>query len=206
MYDAQKAYEEHHPTSNTTMFAANKIMEYLTTVRISDRLWHGALENFLINWQEQFRRCEHLEPAASHYKDKQKLAMLQVTIHPLRELQQVKNTVLLIKQANNGKDIMYDEYVQLLAHAASDYNNILIKMKVTDMYIYMIFMKIPTTHRRKPLLSMNLLTLILLLIQYKPMLLTAALHPIEVIITTKFACPKIDGLALMIRPRQFGIA
>jgi hypothetical protein len=45
-YDAQKAYkkiEEHHLTSNTAMFAANKIMEYLTTVRINDGSWHGSL-------------------------------------------------------------------------------------------------------------------------------------------------------------------
>jgi hypothetical protein len=80
-YDAQKAYkrlEEHHLTSNTAMFAANKIMEYLTTVCINNGSWHGTLENFLINWQEQCRRYEHLVPAASHYKDEQKLAMLQV--------------------------------------------------------------------------------------------------------------------------------
>jgi hypothetical protein len=67
-YDAQKAYEkleEHHLTSNTALLAATKIMEYLTTVRINDGSWHGALENFLINWQEQFRRYERLVPAAS---------------------------------------------------------------------------------------------------------------------------------------------
>jgi hypothetical protein len=82
MYDAQKAYvklEEHHPTSNSALFAANRIMEYLTTVRINDRSWHGSLENFIINWQEQFRRYEHLVPTISYYKDEQKLAMLQVT-------------------------------------------------------------------------------------------------------------------------------
>jgi hypothetical protein len=61
-------------------------MEYLTTVRINDGSWHGTLENFLINWQEQFQRYERLVPAASHYKDEQKLVMLQVTVHPLREL------------------------------------------------------------------------------------------------------------------------
>jgi hypothetical protein len=36
-YDAQKAYEklkQHHLTSNSAMFAANKFMEYLMTVRI----------------------------------------------------------------------------------------------------------------------------------------------------------------------------
>jgi hypothetical protein len=41
MYDAQKAYEkleEHHLTSNTAMFAASKIMEYLTTIHIKDGL------------------------------------------------------------------------------------------------------------------------------------------------------------------------
>jgi hypothetical protein len=55
--------------------------------------------------------------------------MLQVTVHPLCELRQVKNTALLIKQANSGKDLTYDGYVQLLAHAASNYNNVQIKAK-----------------------------------------------------------------------------
>jgi hypothetical protein len=95
-------------------------MEYLTTVCINNGWWHGTLENLLINWQEQFRRYERLVPAASHYKDEQKLVMLQVTIHPLCELQQLKNTALLIKQGNSGKNLTYDEYVQLLTHAASN--------------------------------------------------------------------------------------
>jgi hypothetical protein len=84
-YDAHKAYEkqeEHHLRSNSAMFAANKIMEYLTTVHINDGSWHGTLENFLINWQEQFRCFEQSVPAASHYKDEQKLTMLQVTVDP----------------------------------------------------------------------------------------------------------------------------
>jgi hypothetical protein len=55
--------------------------------------------------------------------------MLQVTVHPLRELQQVKNTALLLKQANGGKDLTYDEYIQLLSHAASDHDKIQIKVK-----------------------------------------------------------------------------
>jgi hypothetical protein len=55
--------------------------------------------------------------------------MLQVTVHPLRKLRQVKSTALLIKQANSGKDLIYDKYVQLLAHVASDYNNVQIKAK-----------------------------------------------------------------------------
>jgi hypothetical protein len=67
-----------------------------------------------------------LVPTASHYKVEQKLA-----IHPLRELQQVKNTALLLKQANMGKDLMHNEYVQLLSHAAYDYDNIQIKVKGT---------------------------------------------------------------------------
>jgi hypothetical protein len=70
-----------------------------------------------------------LVPAASHYKDEQKLAILQDTVHSLHELRQVKNTALLIKQANSGKDLTYDEYVQLLTHASSDYDNVQIKVK-----------------------------------------------------------------------------
>jgi lipopolysaccharide export system protein LptA len=57
-YDAQKAYAEltnYHLTSNTALFGANKIMEYLTSARINDGSWHGSVENFIINWQNQFR-------------------------------------------------------------------------------------------------------------------------------------------------------
>jgi hypothetical protein len=43
--------------------------------------------------------------------------MLQVTVHPLRELRQVTNTALFLKQANGGKDLKHDEY------AASDRYN-----------------------------------------------------------------------------------
>jgi hypothetical protein len=86
-YDAQKAYEkleQHHRTSNTALFTAHKIMEYLTTIQIDNGSWHGSLlENFIINWQEQFQRYELLVPNASHYKDKQTLVMLQVTVHHL---------------------------------------------------------------------------------------------------------------------------
>jgi hypothetical protein len=57
-YDAQKAYAElknYHLTSNTALFSANKIMEYLMSARINDGSWHGSVENFIINWQNQFR-------------------------------------------------------------------------------------------------------------------------------------------------------
>jgi hypothetical protein len=49
--------------------------------------------------------------------------MLQVAVHPLRELPQVKNTALLLKQTNGGKDLTYDKYIQLLSYAASNYDN-----------------------------------------------------------------------------------
>jgi hypothetical protein len=110
LYDAQKAYaelEDYHLTSNNALFTANKIMEYLTTVQINDGSWYGSLENFINDRQEQFRCYERLVPTASHYKDDQRLAMLQVAVHPLCELRQVKNTALFLKKAG-GKDL----YVQ----------------------------------------------------------------------------------------------
>jgi hypothetical protein len=67
-------------------------MEYLTSARINDWSSHGSVENFIINWQNQFRLYER--PTSSHYKDEQKLAMLQVAVPPLRKLRQVKNTAL----------------------------------------------------------------------------------------------------------------
>jgi hypothetical protein len=125
-FNAQKAYakqKNYHLASNAALFSANEIMEYLTSAHINDGSWHGSVENFIINWQDQFRLYKRLVPTTSHYKDEQKLAMLQVAVHPLRKLRQVKNTALLLKQDNGGKDLMYDEYIQLLLFAASDYDN-----------------------------------------------------------------------------------
>jgi hypothetical protein len=93
-YDGQKAYAElknYHLNFNIELVSANKIMEYVTSARINDGSWHVAIENFIINWQNQFRLYERLVPTTSHYKDEQKLAMLQVAVHPLRELRQVKD-------------------------------------------------------------------------------------------------------------------
>jgi hypothetical protein len=55
--------------------------------------------------------------------------MLHITLHPLHQIRQVKNTALLIKQANSGKDLTYDEYIQVLTHTASIYHNVQIKAK-----------------------------------------------------------------------------
>jgi hypothetical protein len=90
------------------------------SARINDGSWCGSVKNFIIHWLNQFRLYECLVLAASHNKDEQKLAMLQVAVHPLRELRQVKNMALLLKQTNGGKDFTYEEYVQLLSQAASD--------------------------------------------------------------------------------------
>jgi hypothetical protein len=56
-YDAQKAYkklEEHHLTSNTAMFVANKIMEYLMTVCINTD--HGTVvwRTFILTGKNSF--------------------------------------------------------------------------------------------------------------------------------------------------------
>jgi uncharacterized membrane protein len=77
LYDAQKAYTElknYHLTSNNALFSANKIMEYLTLARINDGSWHGYVENFIINWQNQFKLFERLVPTTSRYKDEQKIS------------------------------------------------------------------------------------------------------------------------------------
>jgi hypothetical protein len=172
------------------MFAANRIMEYLMTVRINDGSWHGSLENFLSNWQEQFQCYECLVPAASHYKDEQKLAMLQVTVHFLRELRQVKNTALLIKQANSGKDQMYNKYVQLLTHAASNYDNVQIKAR-GKRQVYLRETNEDTLDTNEDTASdvepFDIDTPV------ETTLKAIALHTIEATITTEFECPRTDG-------------
>jgi hypothetical protein len=75
-FDAQKAYAElqnHQLTSTKASLSSVKILGYITSAKIGDGSWHGAAENFILNWQEQIRLYERLTPTSSHFSDEQKL-------------------------------------------------------------------------------------------------------------------------------------
>jgi hypothetical protein len=126
-----------------------------------------------------------LVPTASAYKDEQKLAMLQV------------NMALQLKQDNKGKDLTYYEYIQLLSHAASDYDNIEIKAKGKlqvnlhdineDRYTEDTYDACDETPSEPFLTSIHLSKL------YKHMHRTTTLNQIGAIITIEFEYPETDG-------------
>jgi hypothetical protein len=94
----------------------------MTSAKIGDGSWHGAAENFILDWQEQICLYEQLTPSSGHFSDEQKLTMLQTAVHPLQELRQVKATAALLK-VHTKKDLDYEAYSSILLSTASDYDS-----------------------------------------------------------------------------------
>jgi hypothetical protein len=124
-FDAQKAYKDlvdHHLKSTKAMIDSASILSYITSSKLGTGEWTGTTESYIINWQNQVRLYERQVPLSDHFSDLQKRIMLQNAVHGIDELRQVKNTAELIK-VNSGKDITYDQYVDLLTSAAAAYDN-----------------------------------------------------------------------------------
>jgi len=64
---------------------------------------------------------ESLVDSSAHFNPGQKMHMLQNAVHPLQELQQVKNQAHQL-QAFHGKPMSYESYCNLLLSAVSNYD------------------------------------------------------------------------------------
>jgi hypothetical protein len=95
---------------------------YITSAKIGDGSWHGAAENFILNWQEQICLYERFTPTSGHFSDEQKLTLLQTTVHPLQEIRQVTATAALLK-VHTKQDLDYESYTSLLLATTSDYDS-----------------------------------------------------------------------------------
>ncbi len=60
-------------------------------------MWKGSTYNFILHWQDQVHLYEKQVPATDHFSDGQKQVMLQNGVHPVMDLQNVKNQADLIK-------------------------------------------------------------------------------------------------------------
>jgi len=101
---------------------SSQILSYITSVRVGDGQWNGTTHGFILHWQEQVRLYESLVDTSAHFNTGQKLHMLQNVVHPLQDLQQVKNQADQL-QAYHGHDPMpYKVYCKLLLSSGSNYN------------------------------------------------------------------------------------
>lgn len=110
------------------MIDSSSILSYITSCKLGNGEWSGSTEAFIINWQNQVRLYEQQVPSSDYFSNLQKKIMLQNAVHGVEELRQVKNTADLLK-VNSGRELSFDQYVNLLHSAAVAHDNQFIAKK-----------------------------------------------------------------------------
>jgi hypothetical protein len=77
--------------------------------------------SFVLHWQNQVRLYENQVEKEKYFWNGQKRHMLQNAVHPVQELPAVKTQADQHK-TQTGKELTYDQYVNLLLSATSAYN------------------------------------------------------------------------------------
>lgn len=122
-FDAQKIYtelSEYAMKSTKAMMEAASLLSYITTTNLADGKWRGTTHAFILHWKDQVRKYHDLGP-------KQTLAdavlhqLLQNAVRSVAELRQVTNQADQFK-IQNGRDLTYEEYCNLLLSAAQQYD------------------------------------------------------------------------------------
>jgi hypothetical protein len=80
------------------------------------------MASFVLQWQNQVRLCKTQVKKEEYFLNGQKRHLLpQNAVHPVQELRAVKTQADQHK-TQTGKDLTYDQYVNLLLSAASAYD------------------------------------------------------------------------------------
>ncbi len=123
-FDAQQVYKkltEHHLRSTKALIESSNILSYITSARLGSGEWNGTTEGFITHWSNQVRLYERQVPLHDHFSDGQKRIMLENAVAPVTELRQVKINADLEK-TKNGRNLTYEEYLNLLLSAATNYD------------------------------------------------------------------------------------
>jgi len=62
------------------------ILSYITSARLGDGSWKNETHAFILNWQDQFRKYETIDPVAGHFSEGPKKAMLQNAVYNIADL------------------------------------------------------------------------------------------------------------------------
>jgi hypothetical protein len=119
--DAQSVYaalKKHAKESTAAHLSGDQLLQYITSARYPGN-WRGTSYAFVLHWKDQVMKYEKLELEA--IPPKQKLRMLKNTVSEVPELQNVKQIEDQII-ARGGTGLGWDEYVELLLSACSQFD------------------------------------------------------------------------------------
>jgi hypothetical protein len=130
-FDAQKVYQElstYAKSSTQASMDASTLLTYITSAKLGpDGLWKGKAHGFILHWQDKIRQYELLLPTTSHFPIAVKRAMLENAVAPVSELRAVKNQASHLKTQNGGIELSYEQYCNLLASAAQEYDGSMVR-------------------------------------------------------------------------------
>jgi hypothetical protein len=123
-FDAQQVYASLHTYSVTSTKATldtSNLLSYITAAKLADGNWKGTAHSFILQWQDKVRLYEKQVPTDEHFSGRMKRIMLENAVQPLEELRAIKIQADQHK-TQSGVDLTYDQYVNLLTSAASNYD------------------------------------------------------------------------------------
>jgi hypothetical protein len=126
--DAQSIYRrisEYAIKPTKASLEASTILSYIMSCKLGEgSAWCGpGTSSFVLHWQNQeVRLYETQVESEEYFLNGQKRHMLQNAVHPVQELCAVKTRQADQHKTQAGKELTYDQYVNLLLSAASAYD------------------------------------------------------------------------------------
>jgi hypothetical protein len=128
--DAQSIYRrisEYAIKSAKASLEASTILSYITSCKLGEgSAWLGPTASFVLHWQNQVCLYEAHVEKEEYFSNGQKRHMLQNAVHPSLVLSVLELCALKTQadqhKTQTGKDLTYDQYVNLLLSAASAYD------------------------------------------------------------------------------------
>ena len=125
--NAQRVWEEF--ATHMTTFSKGKaekcqLHTYVTTT-VLDKSWQGTTEQFILHFNEQFRRLDEVSPPEESLPYTTRLTLLQTAVHNIPELRMVETMEEFISLSSTtpGPTMGYDNYLTLLQNACIRYDS-----------------------------------------------------------------------------------
>ena len=125
--NAQRVWEEfatHMTTSSKGKAEKHRLHTYVTTT-VLDKSWKGTTEQFMLCFNEQFRKLDEVSPPEESLPYTTRLTLLQTPVHNIPELRMVETMEEFISLSSTtpGPTMGYDNYLALLQNACIIYDN-----------------------------------------------------------------------------------
>ena len=126
-YNAQAVYKDlsnYARESTQASLDSSALLMYLLVQTLQDSGWRGTTHAYILNWCDKLRQYEDLIDQKDHFTGNVKKIMLENAVRGVKELHSVK-TQSDHDVAHGKRPLSYDQYLDLLLSAATNYDETL---------------------------------------------------------------------------------